>query len=344
MMHKPARRLIAQLVVAGVVSPWSAGGGPAPQGVLEQGILEQIVVTVNGEIITKTEIDERLRITSALTADPAAGADPGLLTRVLRDAIDERLMTQRAVELGLDARTEDVDRVLAAVRTESHVDSDAAFSELLEREGMSLATLRVTTRRRLLIEQVSQHLIEKLSVTDAEALRYYDTHRSEFTKRATVRFREVRIAVPPRGSVSDTERDRALVKVVKAGDQLNAGVEFETVAEAYSESATRTSGGLVGPVEPTALEPLMLAALIALEPGATSGPVETADGYCFLKMEGRDPASAPTFGGNREPLIEMLLAMKQRAALEDLLERMRGAAILQWKRRDLRAAYERSSR
>lgn len=343
-MRRPAPRLIARLVLVGVVSPSSAGGGHAVQGRLEQGILEQIVVTVNGDIITKTEIDERLRITRALTDGVGDDADPELLTRVLRDAIDERLMTQRATELGLDVRDEDVDRVLAAVRAESHVDSDAAFNELLDREGMSLATLRVTTRRRLLIEQVRQRLVGNLSVTDDEALRYYDTHRPEFTGRAMVRFREIVIAVPRRGLVSDGERDRALVKVVKAGDRLAAGTEFETVAGAFSESATKASGGLVGPIEPGALEPSVLAALKLLKPGAISAPVVTADGYCFLKMEGMDAASAQTFRGNREPIVEMLLGMKQRAALEGLVGRLREAAILQWKRRDLQAAYERPAR
>lgn len=342
-MRRPAPRLLARLVLVGVVTPLSSGDGQTIQR--DRGILEQIVVMVNGDIITKREIDERLRITRALAGDGvAAGLDPELLTRVLRDAVDEHLMTQRATELGLDVSEEDVERVLAAVRAESHVDNDAAFQELLEREGMSLATLRMTTRRRLLIEQVRQQLLGKISVTDEEAVRYYDTHRPEFTKRATVRFREVRIAVPQRGVGSDIERDRALVKVVKAGDRLAAGAEFEAVAEAFSESASKASGGLVGPVEPGALEPSVLAALKALDPGAISAPVETSDGYCFLKMEGVDAASAPTFRGNREPIIEMLLEMKQRTALEDLLGRLRGSAILQWKRRDLQAAYERPSR
>ena len=345
MMRRPAPRLIARLVLVGVVSPLAEGSGHAVQGVLEQGMLEQIVVIVNGDVITKTEIDERLRITRALTEDGVAGAaGPDLLTRVLRDAIDERLMTQRATELGLSVRDEDVDGVLAVVRAESHVDSDAAFNELLDREGMSLATLRVTTRRRLLIEQVRQRLVGNLSVTDDEALRHYDTHQPEFTRRAMVRFREIRIAVPRPGLVSDSERDQALVRVVKVGDRLAAGAEFETVAGAFSESATKASGGLVGPVEPDALEPSVLAALKVLKPGAISAPVVTADGYCFLKMEGMDAASAPTFRGNRELIVEMLLGVKQRAALEGLVGRLREAAILQWKRRDMQAAYERPAR
>jgi peptidyl-prolyl cis-trans isomerase SurA len=326
-------------VAAAVMVPLSATGGHALQGVLEQ-----IVVSVNGDIISKTEIDERLRVTRALT-DDAAGAviEPALLTRILRDAVDERLMIQRAAELGLDVGDVDVDRVLATVKAESHVDSEAAFIELLEREGMSLVTLRGTTRRRLLIEQVRQHLFGRLSVTHEEALRYYNAHRLEFMTRATVTFREVRISVPPRGRVPDSERDRGLVKVVRVGDRLAEGAEFETVARAFSESPSKAAGGLVGPVESGGLEPSIRAALGALHPGAMSAPVETSEGYCFLKLEASEAASAPTFHEARERVVGPLLAMKQRSALEGLLGRLRASAILQWKRPDLKAAYERPS-
>lgn len=340
MTRAPVTQWAARLTLAAaVVGPLSATGGHALQGVLEQ-----IVVSVNGDVITKTEIDERLRVTRALADDTArGGVDPALLTRVLRDAVDERLMMQRAGELGLDVRDEDVDRVLATVRAESHVESDEAFNELLDREGMSLATLRATTRRRLLIEQVRQHLFRRLSVTNDEALRYYNTHRSEFLRRATVTFREVRIGVPPRGRVTDSERDRALVKVVRVADRLTGGAEFETVVRELSETSSKAAGGLVGPIEPDALEPSVRTALNALRPGAISAPVETSEGYCFLKLEAREAGSAPMFHESRERVVEALLAMKQRAALEDLLGRLRELAILQWKRPDLKAAYERPS-
>jgi hypothetical protein len=152
--RRPAPRLIARLVLAGVVSFPAEGRGHDSdaafnelldrEGILEQGppkqgILEQIVVIVNGDVITKTEIDERLRITRALTEEGvASGADSGLLTRVLRDAIDERLMTQRATELGLSVRDEDVDGVLAAVEAESimqpHCRRESLGSEQLSQD------------------------------------------------------------------------------------------------------------------------------------------------------------------------------------------------------------------
>src|SRR5206468_11467204 len=106
---------------------------------------------------------------------------------------------------------------------------------------------------------------------------------------------EVRIGVPPTGRVPDSERDRALVKVVRAADRLAGGAEFENVARALSESPSKAADGLVGPVEPDGLEPSIRAALNALSPGAISAPVETSEGYCFLKLEASEAAAAPTF-------------------------------------------------
>ncbi len=304
-----------------------------------QGILEEIVVSVNGEPITRTEIDERLRVTREATG--TREADPGLLTRVLRDAVDERLMTQRAADLRLDVSEQDVDRILANVQAESHVESDAAFDELLRAEGMSRAKLRAATRRQLLISQVRELASGNLTVSNDEALKYFTAHRQDLSMPAGVTFREIQIAVPQPGAVPDRERDRAIVKVVAAGDRLAQGTAFETVARELSESASRESGGLVGPVDAASLEPSIRTALEALRPGAVSPPLETTAGYGFLKLEDSRPAAAPTFHENREKILDVLLLEKQRVAVEALLTRLRFSAILEWKRRDLQAAYER---
>src|SRR3954467_3702752 len=96
----------------------------------------------------------------------------------------------------------------------------------------------------------------------------------------------------------------------------------------------------IGPVDMDDLEPPMRATLASLEPGAVSMPVETAEGYAFLKLEAHEAATTSGFHDSREQIVETLLNHKQLAALEELLARLRSAAILQWKRRDLQAAYD----
>ena len=86
-------------------------------------------------------------------------------------------MTQRAADLRLDVSDQDVDRILADVQAESHVESDATFDELLQTEGMSRAKRRAATHRQLLISQVRELASGKLTVSNDDALKYFAAHR-----------------------------------------------------------------------------------------------------------------------------------------------------------------------
>jgi parvulin-like peptidyl-prolyl isomerase len=336
------------LVLAAVVG--AAGSraeqiGVPQQTARDQGVLEQIVVRVNGDPITKTDIDERVRVTRALAPKDAAvsgAADAiDLLPRILSDAIDELLMMQRAAELGLGVTEDDVDRVVATVRADSHATTDEAFDAILQSEGIALPALRASVKRQLLIERVRQHVFRRVSVGDEEARREFDRQNTGATRDRLVTFRELCVRVPAHGQVDDKERDRALVRLVAAGDKLGAGADFADVARTYSDAPSKSSGGTVGPVGVTGLDPAVRSALSGLRPGRVSRPVATAEGYCFLKLEKDVPGGVRSYREHRDAIIERLLAEKQRAALEDLLKRLRAAAILQWKRGDMRAMYER---
>jgi len=75
-------------------------------------VIEQVLVNVNGEILTRRQLDERVRSVLAqpqgraiaaadIRADPALRDQAAaLMPRVVSDAIDEILVLQRARELG----------------------------------------------------------------------------------------------------------------------------------------------------------------------------------------------------------------------------------------------------
>lgn len=76
----------------------------------------------------------------------------------------------------------------------------------------------------------------------------------------------------------------------------------------------------------------------------TPGPLTrwaALPGYVFVILEGSEKAGAPAFHESRTWIVETLPTRKQQTALGDLLARLRGSAMLRWKRDDLQAAYER---
>jgi parvulin-like peptidyl-prolyl isomerase len=330
MTAQGALRYGVPVLVSSLIAP------AAVQGQID--IVEQAVVVVNGEPVTKTSIDERIRVTRALQG--RAVADVDLLPQILSDAIDEILMTQRARELGLSVADEDVDRVIANVRSESGATSEQAFQELLQQEGITAAAFRASIRRQLTIELVRQRALHSVTVSDLEAQRYFEAHK-EIGSERRVTFRELCIDVPPPGTVSDVERDRAIVRVVRVGDKLATGADFAQVVRESSDVLSKDSEGPIGPVGVSTLKAPIREALIRLRRGQSSGPVMASNGYCFVKLEGDEPATPRTFRANRDAVIQQLLAEKQRTAMQRLLSGLRASAFVQWKRSDFRALYER---
>jgi peptidyl-prolyl cis-trans isomerase SurA len=321
-----------------------------------QHVFERVVVKVNGDILTRQEIDERVRSVIAqeegrgvtltdVRAEPALQQKASaLVPRVVGEAIDELLVVQRARELGFGAADDDVDRVIARMRLDNDIKSDAEFADLLRSQGIPQDALRNSIRNQILIEQVRQDVFRRVSVTDPEARAYYRQHMTVAAAPMVV-FRELLVQLPPledtRASAAVArDYDRGLIRFVKAQDRINTGEDFAQVATEASDAPSKNAGGLIGPVAPESLPGPMREALAKLPVGRVSAPVRTADGYRLLKLESVVAPRPSTFESARDAIVSEMLAVKQSAAFVALVKRLRAEALIDWKDAALKTAYD----
>jgi peptidyl-prolyl cis-trans isomerase SurA len=336
------------------VAGWLTAGLAVAEIVATQPI-EQVLVKVNGDIITKLDLEERQRAVLAqrhgrpisaveVHADPnLASQAAALAPHVVLDAIDELLLMQRADDLGLGATDDDVESVIARMRADNNISTDLEFEALLRKEGIPVVALRKSVHRQIRVEQVRQQLFRRLSVSDDEMKAFYDTHRDEFASGPTATFRELVVNLP---SIDDTRTssdasrayDAGLIRFVKAQDRIRAGESFETVARDVSDAPSRTESGAVGPIDPADLAEPVRAALDRLRPGQLSAPVRTASAYVLLKLEARTPARRNSFDAVRSAVQDRMLAARRDAALNQLLVALRASALIVWKDSALKAA------
>jgi peptidyl-prolyl cis-trans isomerase SurA len=338
--------------MAAALAAWLAGGGPAIAGQ----VFERVVVNVNGDILTRRQLDERVRSVLAQQQGRAVApedvrTDPvlreqaaALVPRVAADAVDELLVLQRARVLGFEATDDDVDRVIARMRLDNNIGSDQEFEGLLREQGIQSGALRESVRNQILVEQVRQDVFRRVGVTDPEADAYYRAHVREFAAGPAIVFREILVALPPledtRGSpAAAADYDRALIRFVKARDRVTRGESFADVARAESDAPSKTAGGAVGPVDPHTLPAPLGAALAKLSVGDVSAPVRTEEGYRLLKLESVAAPRPATFDTFRGSIIAELLARKQAAAFAAQLRQLRTRALLDWKDQTLKASY-----
>jgi parvulin-like peptidyl-prolyl isomerase len=313
-------------------------------------ILEQILVKVNGEILTKTDLEQRQ--TSVLRQrNPQALQDDEGLRRALQeitpqllvDTVDEMLLVQRGRELGYRMTDEQFRGILDNIKKENKLDSEEKLLEALKQEGMTLEDLRRSIERRMLIDRVQQiEVMQKVGITEDEARAYYGAHPDEFRSPATVTLREILVSVPvdENKNVNAAQDEAAAAKAEAARARIIRGEDFGKVAAEVSDAPSKANTGLIGPIARSELAPALSKLLDNLKPGEVTQPLRTARGYQLIKLETMSVSEVEPFEQVRDKIADRVYDEKRRGELVKYLVRLRAQAIIEWKNEELRKMYE----
>jgi peptidyl-prolyl cis-trans isomerase SurA len=318
-------------------------------------IVEQVLVKVNGDIITKSELEER-QITALRqrNINPDVLKDDEQLKKALADvtpqilvnAIDEMLLLQVGKEKGLRLSDEQFNRWLTSMRKEQNLEDDKRFQEALKQEGMTISDVRRNVERQFLIQEVQRDEFGgKLQITEEEARQYYLTHEKEFTDPASVTLREILIEVPTvnqqgRAAINVGQDDQAAKKAEAVRAQLAAGEDFIKLAGEISAGASKANGGLLGPIAISELSTTLQETLTKMKPGEITQPLRTNRGYQILKLETMTQSTVRPFDSVRDLVADRVYQERSRTEMRKFLDRVRRQAIIVWKNEELRKAYE----
>jgi parvulin-like peptidyl-prolyl isomerase len=313
-------------------------------------ILEQVLVKVNGDIITKTELEQR-QIAVLRQKNPNLRANDEAALRqalaevtpeVIVDAVDELLVVQRGRELGYTMSNEQFNSIVENIKKENKLEDQEKFDEALKSEGLTMADLRKQLEKTMIIQRVQQtEVMSKLQVTDAELKMYYDTHKDSFTTKPQLTLREILVSVPTsdRGiNVGLEEEARGKAEDVRK--RLIAGEPFARLAADLSDSPSKANGGLIGPVTPDVLAPELQKAIEGLKPGDLTEVLRTARGFQVIKLEALEGATVKPFDESRNEIADRIANEKRRGEFLKFMEKLRAQAIIDWKNDEIKKAWE----
>ena len=313
-------------------------------------ILEQVLVKVNGDIITKTDLEQRQiaavrQLQPNLRPNDDAGLQKALsevTPNVIVEAIDELLMVQRGRELGYSMSTEQFNGIVENIKKENKIESDEALNAALKQEGMTMADLRRQLERQMLISRVQQtEVASKLQMTDAEVKMYYDANKTSFATTPQVTLREILIAVPVnKQGVNVAQDDEARAKAEDVRKRVLEGETFPRLAADYSDSPSKANGGLVGPLNRTDLSDELQKALQGLKAGDVTQVLRTERGYQVIKVESASDSTIKPFEEAKSEIADRLANQKRREEVQKYLTKLRGDAIIDWKNEEIKKAYE----
>ena len=325
-------------------------------------ILEQVIVKVNGDIITKTDLEARQvaavrqRNRAVVTTDDLR--NDAELKKVLDeitpqlvvDAVDELLIMQRGKELGYRMGDEQFTQILANIRKENKLEDEAQFEAALKQEGLTLAELRKSLERQMIMSRVQQvEVFGRINVTEDEQRTYYNAHANEFTTPSAITIREILVEVPTQmqgeGSTAQPTfnallDDGAKAKAESLRKRALAGEDFAALVTEASEAPSKANGGLIGPLNSDELNPQIKELLSKLKVGDIAEPIRTQRGYQLLKLETRSETKVLSFDEARDQIANKVFGLKRQGEVEKYLKRLRAQAIIEWRNDAIKALYE----
>jgi parvulin-like peptidyl-prolyl isomerase len=311
-------------------------------------VIEAVLVKVNGDILTKTDLEQRqvqyMRAKNLQPADDAAlkKTIEEITPEVVADAIDEMLMVQRGKALNYKMTDEDFDRVVQNIRKENKLDTEEAFQAALKQEGMTLPELRKSMERQMLIARVTQNeVMAKVGITEEEARKYHSEHIKDFTKAGTVTIREILVKVPlENGSVNVAADQAAKQKADDIRKRALAGESFDQLASEVSDSPSKANGGLIGPLNMNELTPAFRKLVDPMKVGDVSEVLRGQGGYQIVKIESRTADEVMSPEAAHDKIADALYEEKRQLYIKRYLNKLRSQATIEWKNDEIHKAYE----
>lgn len=284
-------------------------------------VLEEVVVKVNDQIVTKTEYDARLQQTLEGIKREYKGPDlEGRLAevpaRLLEQMTEELLLIEKAKQL-YDVNSI-VDFQIENFMKENRIATKEDLAKGLEAEGVTMDRFRKQITMIFVPEFIkSREIRSKIQLSTDEINAFYDQHKSELARKEQVELQEILL----QKKTFSPERAKALYEQLQR--DLAAGKDFGDLAAMYSEAFSRSNKGKAGSFSPGELSSELSQPIFALKAGQVTPLLETSTGYYIFKVVARTEPSVPTLEEAREVVVEALKEQKFSKAYKDYMAQLR---------------------
>ncbi len=271
-MTSPIRSFTAGLALAlGLV----LGQGPAP--VSAQSLFEP-VIKVNGDAVTRYELEQRTRLLTLLRAP----ADPARLAR--DQLIEDRLKLQAAMAQGITVSDELVLEGMERFAGQGNLTSEQMI-KLLQQGGVAEQTFREFVRAGLTWRELTQARFgPRVSVSEEDLERA----RAAISTGTGVRVLLSELIMPYTPQTEEQVLNRA-----KQISEMTSESAFSAQARQHSVTPSRARGGRMPWTSITKLPPTLRPLVLGLAPGEVTEPLPLQGAVALFQMRDIEETDVP---------------------------------------------------
>lgn len=290
-----------------------------------------IVATVNGEQITKQQLNEMVQNmkqyyqSMGLTIDEN-NKDNEMMKMVnsmtLDQLITQTILLQEAKKAGIQVAKADVEKEIAKFKETM---TEEKYKQTLASNGWSEPKFKDMLEKDMTISALQKKLLEDVKpATEEQAADYYEKNKKEFVVPASYQVRHILVLTEGKEGDSGKIDLEARTKALAILEQIKQGGDFAELAKQKSEDPGSASQGGTFTFSPGDAVPEFEAAAKALKPGEiTKEPVKTKYGYHIIKMEKVTPEKQKSYAEVKEEVLTMLSDKAKQDKINKYIEEAR---------------------
>jgi peptidyl-prolyl cis-trans isomerase SurA len=299
-------------------------------------LVEEIVAKVNGDIITRGELEQsRHQIEAELRQEGVSGAklQQAVNNRAadgLRDQIDQLLLVQKAKDLNISVDAELTKRI-AEMQVQSKITDPDKFHEFVHQEtGRPFEDWKNDMKNSMLTQRViGEEITSRINIPESEKRKYYEDHKSEFVRQEQVFLQQILI------STEGKSPDQAAAAEKKAKDlvaRARKGEKFTDLAAANSDDleTARNGGELPAFKRGQLLKPIE-DIVFKQNRGYVTDPIKVPNGFLILRVSERYAAGQASYEEVESEVTERLAMPQMQPKVRTYLTKLREEAFLEIK-------------
>ena len=298
-------------------------------------VVEEIVAKVNGDIITRGELEHSRK---QLEADLRQQGTPALTLQqtleqrekdVLRDRIDQLLLQQKGKDLNINVDPE-LTKYIADLQRRSKIADPEKFQEYVkEQTGMPYEDFKSDAKNGMLTQRViRQEVSGKMNISRDEVQKYYDQHKSEFVRQEQIYLREILVSTENKDAAGVAAAEKKAKDLVA---RARKGERFPELARDNSDAVTAPNYGDLGGFKKGDLSKVIEDQVWEKPKGYVTDPVRVDNGFLVLKVDEHQKSGQADLAEVENEIMEKLYAPKMQPAVREYLTKLRQDAYLEIK-------------
>ena len=246
-------------------------------------LLDRIVAVVESDVVTQSELNERMTVIKAQSGPQAnLPSDDILAEQVLQRIIIERLQVDWGERRGITIDDLSLDQAMRNLAQRNNMDLNQ-FRDALTQQGLDYVTFREQVRTEMAITQARRRAVESnVQVSDKEIDTLLESQRQNLNKNAEYRLAHILIQLPQDPTPDDIEVAKTEIEEIR--QKALDGDNFTQLAISHSQAGDALEGGDLGWRNVNQLPEIFQRQLVTMQPGDISDVVRSSGGFHVFRI------------------------------------------------------------